>query len=351
MNKAILFLVVLAACGGNPDAAINEKAAPNEHVSVVGTDAGVETAVDYLDGRDGKDGEPGPQGVPGEIGPQGPQGLPGERGVAGPQGPVGLTGATGPQGIPGVPGPQGSAGAQGLPGIKGADGATGAKGDSGPQGPQGVAGTPGVVGSQGLQGVAGSVGPTGADGAGGYWIDSTGARAPIVNSSIGWTYNSLYVDPQGFMYRVHPMTGRLESATVTHVPLVRYFENSSCTGRSWYRIQEFETIIPMLTFPMEGTLNPGTYAFSRDVKIAYSTFSKAVGFPAQAGSRLVAVPGSVPQCAPGNFPWPTLVEYSGGAGSVPVYYYYIAAEHIIPAPNPSTVVKTTVPPYRFVPNL
>ena len=327
---------------------------PNGHVSVVGEDAGTQTAVDYIDGRDGKDGKdgaPGPQGVPGETGPQGPQGVPGERGATGPQGPVGLTGATGPQGLQGIQGIAGLQGPQGLTGAqgsKGSDGAAGVKGDTGPQGPQGVAGTPGV---QGPQGVEGSAGPSGADGAGGYWVDSTGARAPIVNSSGGWTYNSLYVDPQGFMYRVHPMTGRLESATVTHVPLVRYFENASCTGRSWYRIQEFEIIIPMLTFPMDGTINPGTYAFSRDVKIAYSTFSKAAGFPAQAGSRLIAVSGSVPQCAPGNFPWPTLVEYSGGAGSVPVYYYYIAAEHIIPAPNPSAVVKTTVPPYRFVPNL
>lgn len=352
MGKLFLFLMlVLTACGSNPDA-VTKMAAPNEHV--VGTDAGTETAVDYLDGKDGrdgvdgKDGAPGPQGqqgVPGETGPQGPQGIPGERGATGPQGATGFTGPQGSQGIPGMLGPQGLTGATGAQGPAGLKGADGAKGDTGLQG---VAGPVGATGPQGPQGAAGVAGPAGADGVGGYWVDSMGARAPIVNSGGGPVNNTLYVDPQGFMYPVIPMTGRLTASRVTSDKVTRYFESTNCTGRSWIRFMEMEFISPMIVFPLDGALIPGYYTFSRAVKADYTYGYKAKDFPAKVGSQLVYVAGSPPKCAPGIIEWPAIVA---NVASSPLFFYYIEFNYLVGAPDPNTVTQPTAAPYRFVPNL
>jgi len=330
MNKAILFLLVLAACGGNPDAAIKMSDDPNGHVSVVGEDAGTQTAVDYIDGRDGKDGKdgaPGPQGAPGEIGPQGPQGVPGERGATGPQGPVGLTGATGPQG------PQGLTGAQGLQGSKGSDGV---KGDTGPQGVAGVAGVQGPQGPQGPQGTAGSAG---ADGAGGYWVDSTGARAPIVNIGGANTNATLYVHTDGVMYPIYPMTGRLYPTVAQDGLLTLYYENNNCTGRRWYRFPEMRFIAPMTAFIADGAgYTQHTFAFSRDVKIA-------TNLPVTMRSYVMDKNGA---CVNTGVQTPPTVVTQNGVAS---YFYYVEQVYVIHPTEVQNITTPTVPPYRFVPNL
>jgi hypothetical protein len=104
----------------------------------------------------------------------------------------------------------------------------------------------------------------------------------------------------------------------------------------------------MVTFSLEGAVIPGTYAFSRDVKPDYTYEYKSKDFPAKVGSRLVYVAGSPPQCSPGVVEWPAIV--TNGATS-PMYYYYIEFNYVVAAPNPNGIVKATVPPYRFVPNL
>lgn len=283
MNKAILFLLVLAAaCGGTPESAHKLAEMPNEHVSVFGSDAGTATSIDYLDGRDGKDGR---------------------------------------DGMPGVPG---TPGAQGL---------------QGPQGPEGVAGPQGLTGAQGLQG------SQGADGAGGYWVDSTGARAPIVNGGGANVNNTMYVTPQGFMYKVHPLTGHLETSRAEPRGIIRYFEEGGCTGRSWYQFEEGDFVAPMVTFTLRGV----THAFSRDVKVAYAEGQKVAGFPRKPGSQISYAGGVAYPCYTDEFTWPALAVTRGD--DTKHYYYYVDAVYVVAAPDPETLIKATVPPYRFVPNL
>lgn len=367
MNKSFaVILMVLSACGSNPDADISQPETASR-MSNTDTDAGITTSLDYLDGRDGKDGKdgaPGPvgpqgiQGPQGEQGATGPQGLPGVAGVdgvagapgpVGPTGPAGLNGPAGPQGVQGPQGPQGAKGDTGATGPAGPAGERGVAGSQGPQGPQGSQGLTGATGPQGPAGTNGANGADGADGSGGYWVDATGTRAPLVSSGGTYSNTTLYVSPAGYMYKVHPMTGRLEANRATASKMTRYYESLNCTGRSWYKFSESEFIAPMIVFNMDPPgLPESTYTFARNVKIARSYDTQAPGFPAKLGSTSTDF-GIVTSCTPGVQDWPSpVVNY--GTGEIQ-FFYYIAYDDVIAVPEPKTIVKSTVPPYRFVPNI
>jgi hypothetical protein len=345
MRNAILFLLVLAACGSNPDAPV-----ANGNVETVGTsDGGTTASVSYLDGRDGKDGvngKDGAQGIPGDIGPQGPQGIPGD---IGPQGPQGIPGADstvpGPQGLVGpmgLTGPQGLQGAQGPQGVAGTPGAVGAVG---PQGPKGADGTAGAAGLQGPQGVAGSTGAqgpqgvAGLNGSGGYWVDSTGAVAPIVGAT-----TPLYVTPEGYMYEVSPMTGRLsvhlEDQDMTDR---RFVKGAACAGQGWYLFNEESQLKPMLAFRMrpQNSAANSTYAFKRDVQIAADV-------PATFGSVYA---NNTAACGGGVVAPPTLITTGTYPNQAYWRKYYVDSTYLVMIPDPNQVVVTTKPPYRFVPTL
>lgn len=177
-------------------------------------------------------------------------------------------------------------------------------------------------------------------------MDSTGARAPIVNAGGTNVNSTMYVNPQGFMYKIHPLTGHLETGLAELRVIARYFENNDCTGRSWYAFDEYDYRAPMVTFSLRG----GAYAFSRDVKVAYAAGKKELGLPEKLRSYIYYGTAVASQaCSAGEITWPdTTVAWGDGTKH---YFYYVDAVYVVAAPDPETLVKPTLPPYRFVPNI
>jgi hypothetical protein len=152
------------------------------------------------------------------------------------------------------------------------------------------------------------------------------------------------------MYQINPMTGRLQTSREILGFLPWYFEGPNCTGRSWYRFAETDSLSPMVavTLKLAGVI-PSTYVFSRNVKLAYSYDRKMASFPNKMGSYITQDAKGLAVCITSVQDWPaTAINYNGNNLQL---FYYVAYEDVVAVSDPNTINKPTVPPYRFVPNL
>jgi hypothetical protein len=146
------------------------------------------------------------------------------------------------------------------------------------------------------------------------------------------------------MYNVNPLSGHLETGVTLPGVAIRLYEFADCIGRSWYAFTENYPIAPMVTFNSRG----GAYAFSRDVRVSYDTEHKDADFPAHPLAQRVYRDAGTPACTTTDPTWWPAVKMVNGAYH---YTYYVESRYIVAAPDPYTIVKAALPPYRFVPTL